>query len=87
MKKSDVLLLPMKMEEKLKLRKSAGYNYKRLFVSVGSFIERKGYDLFLNSLLINNNERNGYIIIGGGEEKEDYEDFLKRTQYQKCSFY
>ena len=84
--KSDVLLLPVKMEEKLKLRKSAGYNYKRLFVSVGSFIERKGYDLFLNSLLINNNERNGYIIIGGGEEKEDYEDFLKEHNIKNVHF-
>ena len=84
--KSDVLLLPIKMEEKLKLRKEAGYNYKRLFVSVGSFIERKGYDLFLNSLLISNNEKNGFIIIGGGEEKENYLEFLKEHNIKNIHF-
>ena len=84
--KSDVLLLPLKMEEKLKLRKEAGYNYKRLFVSVGSFIERKGYDLFLNSLLISNNEKNGFIIIGGGEEKDDYLEFLKVHNIKNVHF-
>ena len=76
--KKDVLLLPIKMEEKMALRKKSGYNYKRLFVSVGSFIERKGYDLFLESLLINNNEKTGFLLIGGGEEKDNYEDFLMK---------
>lgn len=84
--KSDVLLLPIKMEEKIKLRNAAGYNYKRLFVSVGSFIKRKGYDLFLNSLLISNNESIGYIIIGGGEEKDEYMKFLEEHNIKNVHF-
>lgn len=73
----DICLLPLKMERKLALRKEAGYNYKRLFVSVGSFIERKGYDLFLSSLLISNNPSNGYLLIGGGEEWDTYQEFIE----------
>lgn len=74
--KNDILNEPINYKEKVILRKKAGYNYKRLFVSVGRFIDFKGYDYFLNA--INNKKYNNtaFLIIGGGEEKKLYEQLI-----------
>ena len=69
--KKDILNVPIEYDEKMKLRKEKGYNYKRLLVSVGSFIKRKGYDLFIESIKNSEFEDTGFLIIGGGEEKEN----------------
>lgn len=77
---SDVLSKPLSYTEKKKLRVKSGYNYKRLFVSVGSFIDRKGYDITIEAIGLNKNmfKDAGFLIIGGGEEKEHYKELIKK---------
>lgn len=73
----DILNKPISYEEKIKLRKSNQYNYERIFVSVGSFIKRKGYDLFLEAIKKEEFDNTGFLIIGGGEEKENLQNYIK----------
>ena len=76
--KEDILDKPIKYEEKVILRNNKGYRYKRLFVSVGSFIKRKGYDLFFEALSKCHLEDTGFLIIGGGKEKNNYINLIKK---------
>lgn len=78
----DILDSPIKYEEKMILRTKKGYGYKRLFVSVGSFIKRKGYDLFLEALSKCRLEDTGFLIIGGGEEKNNYINIINKYNLQ-----
>lgn len=74
--KSDILSEPIQYEEKMKMRRRAGYNYNRLFISVGSFIYRKGYDIFLDSIRNSEFKSTGFLIIGGGENKNEYLKYI-----------
>ena len=75
--KIDILDKPLSYKDKLLLRKQNGYNYQRVFVSVGNFIERKGYDLFLKAIKDNNFIDTCFLIIGGGPLKEEYAKLIK----------
>lgn len=72
----DILYKPLNYDEKMKLRMNNNYNYKRLFISVGSFIHRKGYDIFFEAIKQFKNDEVGFLIIGGGELKEQYIKFI-----------
>lgn len=74
--KDDILNKPIPYEEKLKLRQEKGLNYKHLFISVGSFIDIKGYDLFLKAISNNKLKDTGFLIIGGGTKKSEYESII-----------
>lgn len=76
--KKDILKTPIKYEDKVILRNSMGYGYKRLFVSVGSFIKIKGYDLFFKALNACHLENTGFLIIGGGKEKRNYLNLINK---------
>lgn len=78
--KEDILDSPIKYEDKMNLRTNKGYKHKRLFVSIGSFIKRKGYDLFFEALSKCNLEDTGFLIIGGGEEKSNYINLINKYQ-------
>lgn len=80
LKKEDILLEPIPYSKKIELRKKMGYDYKKVFISVGSFIYRKGYDIFLNSIKNLKNDDVCFIIIGGGTEKEKYLNFIKENE-------
>ena len=54
------------------IKNKLGYKNKRIFISVGNFIYRKGYDLFLNAIKDLRFDDIAFIIIGSGEEKENY---------------
>lgn len=76
----DILNKPISYKTKFELRKKAGFEYKRLFISVGSLIDRKGYDLFLKAINDLNIEDTLFLIIGSGEKKEEYEQFIKNNK-------
>lgn len=83
----DLLYSPINYSEKMKLRNNRGYNYTRLFISVGNFIYRKGYDIFLemiNDYRINDNI--GFLIIGGGIKEKEYNDYLKKNNIRNVHF-
>ncbi len=75
--KEDILDKPISYENKLILRKQKGYDYKRVFISVGNFIERKGYDLFFNAIKDNNFIDTCFLIIGGGPLFEEYKKTIE----------
>lgn len=78
--KSEILSEPISYDEKLKLRKKLGLNYKRLYICIGNFIHRKGFDILLNSIANNPSNEVGYVFIGGGELKKEYEEFIENNK-------
>lgn len=74
----DILPKVISYEEKMKIRKKMGYNYKRVFVSVGRFIRLKGYHMFIEAMKNNDYKDTAFIIIGGGELKEEYESLIEK---------
>lgn len=76
--KEDVLDNPVSYERKTKLRLDKGFSYKRLFISVGSFIKRKGYDLFLEAIKNEELKDVGFLIIGGGKEKDNLQALINK---------
>lgn len=68
-KDRDVLRKPLTRDDKRKYRKIIGMSEKKIIISVGQFIHRKGYDVLLeacNGL----NENIGVYIIGGKPTQE-----------------
>lgn len=77
-------------EEKQDLRKELGIPDKRIFLSVGQFIYRKGYDLLIQSLgeLIQSEDslEDMEVYVIGGEPPEEYLELLQKWQIQKIHF-
>ena len=87
--KKDILDKPISMEAKTKLKKDLGIKYKRNFISVGSFIKRKGFDLIIEALKNSKNKQNndiGFTIIGEGEELENYKQKIKEYKIRNITF-
>lgn len=84
--KEDILSKPIKYSEKLKLRKKLGYDYKRIFVSVGQIVPRKGYDIFLETIKNEKCEDTAFIIIGTGNLLEHYKEFIKEQHIENVFF-
>ena len=82
----DILSEPISYTTKMETRNKAGYGYERLFISVGSFTYRKGYDIFLESLKRIQNKDIGFIIIGGGELKDNYNNYLNLNNIKNVHF-
>lgn len=70
LRKSDILTVPLTKKEKMALRQKLGIKEKKIVISVGQFIYRKGYDVLLNACADLNEEIGVYII--GGTPTEDY---------------
>lgn len=86
LKKEDILNKPWSYSEKLKIRKKMGYDYKRLFISVGSFIHRKAYDIFLRSIKSLDYDDVGFIVVGGGPLKNEYLKYINDNNIKNVYF-
>lgn len=84
--KNDILKEPISYDEKLATRKKNGYSYKRLFISVGNFIYRKGYDLFLDAIKNLQLEDVAFIIVGSGKEKNHYLNMIAQNNIKNVFF-
>lgn len=62
---SDILDFPLTWDEKKSLRKKMGITAKKVVVSVGQFIPRKGFDILLKACLNFSDEDCAFLIIGG----------------------
>ncbi len=71
-------IIPKSKKEELK--KELGINEKKVFLSIGSFIERKGFDILLEAIKRLENKSIAFVIIGGGEKKDDYMAFIKENK-------
>ncbi len=76
--KEDILDKPIEYKDKLILRKQKGYDYKRIFISIGNFIERKGYDLFFEAIKNKDYKDTCFLIIGGGPLFNTYKEIINK---------
>lgn len=76
----DILNNPIIHDQKKVLKEKHNINYSKVFLSVGNFIYRKGYDLFLKAINNQNYNDVAFIIIGGGKEKDNYIKYLKTNK-------
>ena len=77
--KNDILKSPIKYTEKKKLRKNTKFECEKLFVSVGQFIPRKGFDILLKAFNTTDMKNNKLLIIGGGPLKNEYLKYIKEN--------
>lgn len=69
--KKDILKQKLTDEKKALLKNELLLGEKKVILSIGQFIYRKGFDLLINSWVYLD-DKYKLIIIGGGEEKEKY---------------
>lgn len=85
---SEILKKSLLDSSKREIKKQLGLNYKYIFISVGNFIYRKGFDLLLESVQQFNKENinfkdYGFVIIGAGKEKDKYINYI--NEYELCN--
>lgn len=82
----DIIARPYTFEEKKVVRKELGIKESNILISVGQFIPRKGYDLFLESLQsVTLDDDIGIYIIGGIPTKE-YLDLIDEKNIKQIHF-
>lgn len=84
--KKDILSKPLKYSEKMQLRKKLGYNYKRIFFSVGQLVYRKGYDIFLDIIQNEKVKDTAFLIAGVGEKMEEYKKYIEDNKIENVFF-
>lgn len=77
--RDKVLNAPLSEEEKAKIKRELGIDEQPLFISVGQFIHRKGFDLLLDAWSKTDQDAQLYII-GGGPLKEEYLNYIKEKK-------
>ena len=82
----DILKEKVSTEEKMALRNKLGLNQDKVYViTVGQFIERKGFDLLLQGWNKLDGQNAELIIIGGGDDKPKYKAFIAEHKLDKVS--
>lgn len=75
--KKEILEEPITNKNKKTLRKDTPFDCEKLYVSVGQFIHRKGFDVLLKAFNDKKHINNKLLIIGGGPLKEEYEKYIE----------
>ena len=81
---SQVLEKPTPDEEKTSLRKELEIHEKKMILTVGQFIHRKGFDVLLNACVGLENDIGVYII--GGEATEEYKLIVESNHLNGIHF-
>jgi len=80
----DIIDTVPSKENKLKLREELGIREKKVILSVGQFIYRKGFDVLINAMK-NQNETVGCYFVGG-KETEEYINLKNRLSLNNVHF-
>lgn len=80
----DILQKPVPEAEKSRLRAELGWSEKKIILSVGSFIRRKGFDILLEAAA-ELQDQYGVYIIGGGET-EQYRQIMETHKLEHVHF-
>ena len=83
-KKRDILEKIIIEEEKEKIKESLGIKEKKMILSVGQFIHRKGYDILLKACKDFNDEVGIYLL--GGEPTDEYLELKKKMSLNNVHF-
>lgn len=76
----DILKHPVEEKIKQQIRTQLGLHKEKMVLSVGQFIERKGFDVLLNAWTDLDDDYQ-LVIIGGGVEKIKYEKIIAVQGY------
>lgn len=77
----DILKETVSDAEKAELRSKLNLSSDKVYViTVGQFIERKGFDLLLEAWNELDGENAELIIVGGGDDRSKYEEFIERNK-------
>ena len=68
-------------EEKHQLRNNLQIKNRKMVISVGQFIYRKGFDILLSAWGDLDYE-NQLVILGGGEQEEEYKKYIEKCGYK-----
>lgn len=80
-KEKDIIQNPLGIGEKNSIRQELGLEGKKIAVSVGQFIHRKGYDLLIEAWKKIDKEWT-LLIIGSGEEKTKLDNLIKTNNLE-----
>lgn len=84
LKKQNIDTHLVSNSEKNILRKKLGIKYKKVVLSVGQFIYRKGYDILLESITKLDDSIGFYII--GGKPAIEYTNYVKKNNLKNVFF-
>lgn len=70
LEEADILTAPVSADEKLTIRKELGIAEKKMVLSIGQFIHRKGFDILLKAAGQMSDDTGIYIV--GGKATEEY---------------
>mgnify|MGYP004616153527 CR=1 FL=1 len=83
----EILKKTLSSEEKRKLKAKLGINHDFIYLSIGSFIYRKGFDLLLKAVNEFHSDKNvGFIVIGGGDKKLEYLNYISENKISNIEF-
>lgn len=80
----DILQEPVTEEVKMRLREEFGWRENKIVLSVGSFIQRKGFDVLLEAAAELNDQYGIYIV--GGDDTEQYRQFIETRGLEHVHF-
>lgn len=83
-KDDDIIRRKLSNEEKKVIKSTLGIKEKKIVISVGQFIYRKGYDILINSCKDFDNDIGIYII--GGKITEEYKKIIKKSKFKNFYF-
>lgn len=86
LRSKDILDKPLDLIEKQAIRENHGYKYSKIFVSVGSLIHRKGFDILIEAIKKINNNSVGFIIVGEGPEEDNLKKLCKSYNLHNVEF-
>lgn len=83
--KEDILENLISSQDKIAYRKKLGLSEKKMVLSIGQFINRKGFDILLSAWSARLDEKAQLVIIGGGEEEDNYKKIIQSKKLKNVS--
>lgn len=81
---SDIIDAPVSLHEKEKLRNKLGIREKKVVLTVGQFIHRKGFDILLHAMT--NMPKSIGVYFVGGKPTEEYLEMKKKYDLTNAHF-
>jgi len=81
---NDLLVCPLANDEKLKIRRQLNINAKKMILTVGQFIHRKGFDILLKSHQYNSEDI--ALVLIGGSPTDEYKEIIRSNNLKNVYF-
>lgn len=75
----DILQKPISEEERVEYRIKLGLGQKKVILSIGQFIYRKGFDILLKAWNKTLDNKYSLVIVGGGKEEANYRKYISQN--------